>query len=180
MFDRIALISIPVKDQRAAKSFYTEKTRLYGKGRDALRDTGYVVDQVSVAGSKHRTRARHLVPSDEARFRPGSGADHKNLADTHAKLKARKLDISDIKKQPWGLEATFRDPDGNGWVMQQIKVIGNPTRVCGRPREGLEYIWRIPAYTDTFNLIASPGRGEGKGGEADARSRTTCAQLVVV
>ena len=87
-----------------------------------------------------------------------------DIADTHAKLKARKWDISDIKKQPWGLEATFRDPDGNGWVLQQIKVIGNPTRVCGRPREGLEYIWRIPAYTDTFNLIASPGRGEGQRG----------------
>ncbi len=39
----------------------------------------------------------------------------KNLADMHAKLTARKLDISDIKKQPWGLEATFRDPDGDGW-----------------------------------------------------------------
>ncbi len=45
----------------------------------------------------------------------------KNIADTHAKLKARKLDISDIKKQPWGPEATFRDPDGNGWVLQQSR-----------------------------------------------------------
>jgi hypothetical protein len=38
----------------------------------------------------------------------------KNIADTHARLKARKLHISDIKKHPWGLEVTFRDPDGNG------------------------------------------------------------------
>jgi uncharacterized glyoxalase superfamily protein PhnB len=37
---------------------------------------------------------------------------------THALLKKRGLNISEIQKQPWGLEATFSDPDGNGWVLQ--------------------------------------------------------------
>ena len=31
----------------------------------------------------------------------------------------RGLMISDIVKQPDGREATFADPDGNGWVLQQ-------------------------------------------------------------
>src|SRR2546425_8677649 len=138
MFDRIALISIPVKDQRAAKSFYTEKTRLYGKGRDALRDTGYFVDQVSVAGSKHRTRARHLVPSDEARFRPGSGADH-NKHRRHAR-ETESAKMGHLRHQEAAL-GTRGDIPGPGWERMgatEIKVIGNPTRVCGRPREGLE------------------------------------------
>ena len=37
----------------------------------------------------------------------------------HAELKKRGLNISEIKKQPYGQEATFSDPDGNGWVLQQ-------------------------------------------------------------
>jgi uncharacterized glyoxalase superfamily protein PhnB len=43
----------------------------------------------------------------------------KDIAKTHAELKKRGLAISEIEKQPWGQEATFNDPDGNGWVLQQ-------------------------------------------------------------
>jgi hypothetical protein len=38
---------------------------------------------------------------------------------THAELKRRGLAISDIAHQPYGEEATFSDPDGNGWVLLQ-------------------------------------------------------------
>ena len=43
-----------------------------------------------------------------------------DLANTHAELKKRGLVISGIKQQPYALEATFSDPDGNGWVLQQL------------------------------------------------------------
>src|SRR2546425_8492239 len=138
MFDRIALISIPVKDQRAAKSFYTEKLGCTVKEENALRDAGYVVDQVSVAGSKHRTRARHLVPSDEARFRPGSGADHKKPRKHARETESEK--IGHLRHQEAALGTRGNIP-GPGWERMgaaAIKVIGSPTRVCGRPREGLE------------------------------------------
>ena len=42
-----------------------------------------------------------------------------DIANTHAALKKRGLAISDIDRQPYGQEATFSDPDGNGWVLQQ-------------------------------------------------------------
>ncbi len=38
---------------------------------------------------------------------------------THSELKQRGLMISDIRNQPYGREATFSNPDGNGWVPQQ-------------------------------------------------------------
>lgn len=50
MFDKIALISIPVKDQMTAKEFYTEKLGCTVKEEMPLRDAGYLVDQVSVTG----------------------------------------------------------------------------------------------------------------------------------
>ena len=42
-----------------------------------------------------------------------------DMAKTHAELKKRGLAISDIDHQPYGQEATFSDPDGNGWILQQ-------------------------------------------------------------
>ncbi len=42
-----------------------------------------------------------------------------DIAKTCADLQARGLEVSEIKQQPYGKEATFYDPDGNGWVLQQ-------------------------------------------------------------
>jgi uncharacterized glyoxalase superfamily protein PhnB len=36
-----------------------------------------------------------------------------------ALLKERGVEISVIEPAPWGRYATFSDPDGNGWVLQQ-------------------------------------------------------------
>ena len=42
-----------------------------------------------------------------------------DIARSYAELSGRGLEITPIKQQPYGKEATFRDPDGNGWVLQQ-------------------------------------------------------------
>ena len=36
-----------------------------------------------------------------------------------ATLAARGLSLSAIGQQPWGRFATFKDPDGNGWILRQ-------------------------------------------------------------
>jgi len=121
VFDRIALLSIPVKDQKAAKKFYTEKL-----GCTLIEEMPFgAPDTLWIRLALPRADTELVLVTWFPQMKPGSVQGvvltTKNLADTHAKLKARKLDISDIKKQPWGLEATFRDPDGNGWVLQQSK-----------------------------------------------------------
>lgn len=35
-------------------------------------------------------------------------------------LKEKGVDMSDIDEQPWGTFAYFKDPDGNGWTLQQL------------------------------------------------------------
>jgi len=42
-----------------------------------------------------------------------------DLEEAHAELNSKGLEISNIEKAPWGSYATFSDPDGNGWVLQQ-------------------------------------------------------------
>jgi predicted enzyme related to lactoylglutathione lyase len=44
----------------------------------------------------------------------------KDIQADHKTLKARGVDISEIQEMPWGMSATFADPDGNGWVLQQF------------------------------------------------------------
>ena len=35
----------------------------------------------------------------------------------HASLKSKGVEIDDADSQPWGLFASFKDPDGNGWIL---------------------------------------------------------------
>ncbi len=120
MFSKIRIISIPVKDQQVAKKFYTEI--LGGK-----------VEVDMPFGPDGKTRWISLqLPGVETRLTlvtwfpqmpPGSiqgivlATD--DIAKAYAVLKDRGLVISEIDKQPYGQEATFSDPDGNGWVLQQ-------------------------------------------------------------
>jgi catechol 2,3-dioxygenase-like lactoylglutathione lyase family enzyme len=119
MFDKIALLSIPVKDQKTSKSFYTEVL-------------GCKVVQEMPFGTPDTLWIRLALPGVETeivlatwfpQMKPGSiqgiVLTTNIIAETHAELKRRGLNISEIEKQPWAQEATFADPDGNGWVLQQ-------------------------------------------------------------
>jgi uncharacterized glyoxalase superfamily protein PhnB len=42
-----------------------------------------------------------------------------DIIKTCEELKGRGVEVTPIKQQLYGKEATFEDPDGNGWVLQQ-------------------------------------------------------------
>jgi predicted enzyme related to lactoylglutathione lyase len=116
---KIELVAIPVSDVDRAKEFYSEKA-------------GFNVDH------------DHTV-SDDLRFvqltPPGSAcsiAIGKGVADTppgsvqgmqmvvsdiqaaHRELSERGVDVTEVQDFPWGRFVFFKDPDGNGWAVQQI------------------------------------------------------------
>ena len=120
MFKRIAVISIPVKDQQAAKSFYTNV--LGGKvtsdmpfGSDGV--TRWI--QIQLPGVETSLTLVNWFPQMPPGSAQGMVLATEDMAGTHAELKRRGLAISDIAHQPYGQEATFSDPDGNGWVLLQ-------------------------------------------------------------
>jgi predicted enzyme related to lactoylglutathione lyase len=111
---------VPVSDVDRAKAFYTEQV-------------GFNLDH------------DHTV-SDEIRFvqltPPGSAcsiAIGKGVVDTppgslqslqlvvadadaaRAQLVERGVDASEIQEFPWGRFVFFKDPDGNGWAVQEIQ-----------------------------------------------------------
>ena len=120
MFKRIAVISIPVKDQQAAKTFYTEVL-----GCNVTTDMPFGSDGVTrwIQLKWPEVETILTLVNWFPQMPPGSAQGMvlatEDMASTHAELKRRGLAISDIAHQPYGLEATFSDPDGNGWVLLQ-------------------------------------------------------------
>src|SRR5437667_6590720 len=118
MFSKIALVSIPVKDQEAAKAFYTNKLGCkvvqempFGPNTD----TKWI--RLELPGVATQIVLATWFPQMTPGCIQGLVLATNDIANAHAELKRRGLAISPIEKQPWGQEATFNDPDGNGWVL---------------------------------------------------------------
>lgn len=118
MFNKIAIISIPVRDQKTSKSFYTDvlggkviEEMPFGPGTQWIR--------IELPGVETRIVLANWFPQMQPGCIQGIVLTTGDIAATYAELKKRGLAISEIKKQPYGQEATFQDPDGNGWVLQQ-------------------------------------------------------------
>lgn len=115
---RIAILSIPVRDQAAAKAFY----------QDVL---GFVVINDSPMGPEQRWiqlapeigQTTITLVTWFPNMQPGGVAglvlETDNVAATRADLSARGVQLSAIEDTPWGQFAHFTDPDGNGWMLHQ-------------------------------------------------------------
>jgi catechol 2,3-dioxygenase-like lactoylglutathione lyase family enzyme len=115
---RIAVVSIPVRDQQAAKAFYRDVL-----GFVVVRDTPRGPDQrwVQLApdGSATSITLVTWFPNMQPGGITGLVLDTDDVVAMHAALQARGLALSPVESAPWGQYATFDDPDGNGWVLQQ-------------------------------------------------------------
>jgi predicted enzyme related to lactoylglutathione lyase len=116
---KLELVQVPVSDVDRAKDFYVEQA-------------GFNLDH------DHRV-------SDELRFvqltPPGSGCSIAmgppsemvpgslqglqlvvpDIEAAHAELSGRGVEVGEIQDLPWGSFVFFKDPDGNGWAVQQIQ-----------------------------------------------------------
>jgi catechol 2,3-dioxygenase-like lactoylglutathione lyase family enzyme len=119
MFDKIALVSIPVKDQKRAKSFYTKVLgcKVVQEMPFGTPDTLWI--RLALPGVETELVLVTWFPQMKPGCVQGIVLTTTDIVKTHAELKRRGLEISEIEKQPWAQEATFNDPDGNGWALQQ-------------------------------------------------------------
>jgi predicted enzyme related to lactoylglutathione lyase len=116
---KLELVQVPVSDVDRAKDFYVEQV-------------GFNLDH------DHRV-------SDELRFvqltPPGSGCSISmgppsemapgslqglqivvpDIEAAHAELSGRGVEVGEIQDLPWGSFVFFKDPDGNGWAVQQVQ-----------------------------------------------------------
>ena len=115
---RIAIVSLPVSDQKAALAFYKNKL-----GFKVISDQPMGPGQrwIELAPSQKGTTITLVTWFEEM----PAGSVHGLVLETddivadHAELLANGIEISPLAEEQWGQFATFSDPDGNGWVLVQ-------------------------------------------------------------
>lgn len=121
MFSRIALISIPVSDQEASLAFYTKTL-----GCTIVEDMPFGPDvrwlRLELPGAETQIVLATWFEAMAPGSLQGLVVATNDIEKTHGILKERGLNISDINQESYGKEATFSDPDGNGWILQQAAV----------------------------------------------------------
>ena len=118
MIKYVDIVSIPVSDQARARTFYTDVL-----GFDLVRDNPMGPDRrwVEVAPKGAQTSFTLVTWFEDmpAGVLRGIVLDTDDLDAELADLRTRGLAASPVEQQPWGRFATFDDPDGNGFVLQQ-------------------------------------------------------------
>jgi catechol 2,3-dioxygenase-like lactoylglutathione lyase family enzyme len=115
---RLELVGVPVSDVDRALAFY--------------RKAGFVLDHDHTVSEEVRF-VQMTPPGSACSIAFGSGLtqmvpgslDNMQMvvadADAvRAELLARGVEVSEVDEQPWGRFVYFRDPDGNGWALQQL------------------------------------------------------------
>ena len=115
----IAVVSVPVTDQAAAKAFYTDKLLF-----DVLDDEPmgpemrWIQLQPKTGGASIAltTWFDDLAPGGQQ----GLLLHVPDIDAERARLVAIGIEASPIEEQPWGRFTMFKDPDGNGWIFATL------------------------------------------------------------
>lgn len=121
MRDSIAIVSVPVSDQAKAKGFYTD-TLGFSVVRDNPMGPQQRWVQLEPSGGGASITLVTWFESMKPGCQQGLVLTTEDIDARRAELASRGLEISEVQSQPWGRFATFRDPDGNGWVLQAPPV----------------------------------------------------------
>ena len=132
---KLELVGVPVTDVDRARDFYVNQA-------------GFVLDVDQTVSDE--IRFVQLTPPGSAcsialgngltKMTPGS-LDSLQLvvADAEAaraELLGRGVEASEVEVMPWGSFVYFKDPDGNGWALQQLPEWSKGRGGSGDPNEG--------------------------------------------
>ena len=114
---KIELVMIPVTDVDRAKDFYVKAGFNPDHDQTVHEDLRFV--QLTPPGSACSIAVGKGI-TDAA---PGSVTGMQmvvaDIEATHADLVGRGIPVTDIEDLAWGSFVYFKDPDGNGWALQQ-------------------------------------------------------------
>ena len=120
MDGKLELIAVPVSDVDRAKAFYSEQVGFNLDHDHRVNDDVRFV-QLTPPGSACSiaigTGLGELPPPGSAQGLQIVVAD---VEAARAELAERGVEASEVQHFPWGSFVFFKDPDGNGWALQQI------------------------------------------------------------
>jgi catechol 2,3-dioxygenase-like lactoylglutathione lyase family enzyme len=114
----LQLIQVPVSDPDASIEFYAEKAG-FNLDHDHQVSPDLRFIQMTPTGSAcsiaFGTGLSSMAPGDVE----GLQLVVEDIEAAHAELSGRGLEVGDVQDFPWGRFLFFKDPDGNGWAIQQ-------------------------------------------------------------
>ena len=115
---KLELVLVPVSDVDRAKDFYVEQA-----GFDLDHDH-QVSDELRFVQLTPPGSGCSIAIGPPSEMAPGSLQGLQlvvsDIEAAHAELSGRGVEVGEIQDLPWGSFVFFRDPDGNGWAVQQI------------------------------------------------------------
>lgn len=116
---KLELIAVPVSDVDRAKAFYTEQVGFNADHDHQVNESLRFV-QLTPPGSA----CSIAIGTGLSEMPPGSLRGLQivvaDVAQAHAELVGRGVEVSAIEEMPWGKFVFFSDPDGNAWALQQL------------------------------------------------------------
>ena len=115
---KLELVAVPVSDPDRAKAFYTEQLGFnadhYHRVSDQLRFI-----QLTPPGSACSITFGVGISTSPPGSLQGLQLVVDDIEAAHQELSGRGVEVSDIQDFDWGRFVFFKDPDGNGWAVQQ-------------------------------------------------------------
>jgi catechol 2,3-dioxygenase-like lactoylglutathione lyase family enzyme len=153
---RIIVVSVPVSDQDQAKSFYVERL-----GFDLVRDDDSVPGlrwiEVRPSGGAPSLTLVDWFESMPAGSMRGLVFAVDEITAEYERLMSNGVEFdSPPRRQPWAIEAVFRDPDGNQFVLQQSQPAGN--RPTGESAGDCSATRAIAPQPTALAIASSPKR----------------------
>jgi len=116
---KIELVFIPVTDVDRAKAFYVEQVGFHADHDFQVNEDLRFV-QLTPPGSAcsvaFGTGITQMAPGTQR----GVQVVVADAAQARQELLDRGVAASEVDEQPWGRFVTFDDPDGNGWILQEL------------------------------------------------------------
>jgi predicted enzyme related to lactoylglutathione lyase len=120
---KLELVAVPVSDVDRAKAFYTEQVGFNADHDHRVTDELRFVQLTPPGSACSIALGTGVVDTP-----PGSLQSLQMVVDdieaAHAELAGRGVEVSDVQDFPWGRFVFFKDPDGNGWAVQQLPARG--------------------------------------------------------
>jgi predicted enzyme related to lactoylglutathione lyase len=120
---KLELVAVPVSDVDRAKAFYTEQAG-FNADHDHTVNENLRFVQLTPPGSACSIALGTGLTDVEPGSVQGLQLVVSDIEAAHADLSGRGVDVGEIQDFPWGRFVFFKDPDGNGWAVQQIQYPG--------------------------------------------------------
>jgi predicted enzyme related to lactoylglutathione lyase len=120
---KLELVAVPVSDVDRAKAFYTEQAG-FNADHDHTVSENLRFVQLTPPGSACSIALGTGITDVAPGSVQGLQLVVADIEAAHAELSGRGVDVSEVQDFPWGRFVFFKDPDGNGWAVQQIQYPG--------------------------------------------------------